>query len=252
LTQTLHELKYLAYISKQQSASNTMAHHHDDTTLVELNIFHVKPKYIFHFLSHVQQIKKLLEKHGVKVCATWTAEAGASGQVYLLTKHASYAARAKFHDEHLTDHEWLTMHKHTAKFVYYNENFLCKPNHHVVHKEFSPAKKYLLQFLHVKDFPVFAHTKIWEASAAAEKAIGAHAAHAVAMLHPMLNSHNCTIMIRELPDNNIDESLNAHIDAILDPHHWAHMYDTFRHVTREKNILVHTPPFEKLPKPEEH
>jgi len=226
--------------------------HTHDTTLIEVNIIHVKPKYIFHLLSHVQEVKKLYEKHGVKVLATWMSEAGAAGQMYFVTKHASYAARSKFFDDHLSDPEWLTMSKHTMKFMYYSENFICKPNPHVPMKEFSTSKKYLVQMLHQKDFPVFSTTKIWEASAAAEKAIGSHAAHAVAMLHPMLNSHNCLIMIRELPDNNVDESLNAHVDAILDPHHWAHMYDTFRHVSRERNVLVRTPPFDKLPKPTEH
>jgi len=103
----------------------------------------------------------------------------------------------------------------------------------------------------MKNFPPFSVQRILEASHNAEKAIGAHAAHAVALLHPMLNAHQCLIMIRELPDNNIDESLNAHVDAILDHHHWAHMYDTHHHVHREKNILVRTPPFATLPKPDE-
>jgi hypothetical protein len=229
-----------------------MATTHHETTLIELNIMHIKPKYIFHMLAHVQTLVKLAEKHGVKVLATWTAEAGATSTLFVLTQHASYASRSKFHEAHLADPEWLNLHKHIAKFVHHDENFVCKANPHVPMKALNASKKYLIQMLHVKDFPVFAHTKIWEAEQAAEKAVGPHAAHAVALLHPLLNSHQCSILIRELPDTNVDESLNAHVDCILDPHHWAHMYDTFRHIHRERNILVRTPPFDKLPKPQEH
>jgi hypothetical protein len=221
-----------------------------DTTLIELTILHIKPKYVFNFLGHVQQAKKMYEKSGIKILATWMSEAGATCQMYILMQHASYSARSKFMDDHLADPEWLNFHKHTSKFVQYAENFVCKANPHVPMKELSTTKKYLIQMLHQKDFPVFSSTKIWESTVAAEKAIGPHAAHAVAMLHPLLNSHNCLIMIRELPDNHTDESLNSYVDAILDPHNWAHMYDIHKHVERERNILVRTPPFDKLPKTE--
>jgi len=221
-----------------------------DTTLIELNIVHVKPRYFFHMMSHVQTITKLYEKAGIKILATWMSEAGATGQMFYITEHKSYASRSKFMDDHMTDPEWIKVTQHTLKFVYYAENFICKANPHIPMKAFSPSKKYLVQMLHQKGFPVFSSTKVWESTQAAEKVIGQHAAHAVAMLHPILNSHQCLIMIRELPDNHVDEALNAYVDAILDPKNWAHMYDTYQHVGRERNVLVRTPPFDKMPKPE--
>jgi len=226
-----------------------MATQHDNT-LIELSIVHIKPKYFFHFLSHVETVKKLYEKSGVKILATWMSEAGAVGQLFMVAQHASYAARDKFMEEHITDPEWLKQSNHTLKFIYFAENLVCKANPHVPMKSFDPKKKYLVQMLHQKDFPVFSSKKIWETTVEAEKAIGPHAAKAVAMLHPMLTSHSCLIMIRELPDNHLDEALNSYIDTILDPKNWAHMYDIHKHVARERNVLVATPPFDKLPKGE--
>jgi len=227
-----------------------MAATQHDTTLIELNIIHVKPKYIFHMMSHTQEALKLLQKFGVKVLATWMSEAGATSQLYMMVSYASYAAREKFMLEHMIDPEWVKYHTKVMKFIYESEQFICKANPHVPMKTIDPKKKYLVQMLKYHDFPPFSNTKIWESTVEAEKVIGPHAARAVAMLHPMLTSHSWLIMIRELPDEHIDESLNAYVDAIKDPKNWAHMYDISRHVSRERNVLVRTPPFDKLPKME--
>jgi len=117
-----------------------MATHHD-TQLIEINVVAVKPKYILHFMAHVQEMNKLHEKYGVKILATWISEAGAVHKVFIVSHHASYATRSKFHDEHLTDPEWLKLHKHMSKFITEIHNYVCKPNPHLPMKAFDTKKK---------------------------------------------------------------------------------------------------------------
>lgn len=57
-----------------------------DSTIYELTVLHIKPKYMIEFLTELPQAQKLYAQHGAKYLGTWLSDAGALSQIYSLVE----------------------------------------------------------------------------------------------------------------------------------------------------------------------
>lgn len=57
-----------------------------DTTLLELGVVEVKPKYIVACLPELEHARKIYEKHGAKYHGVWIGEAGAACTIFSLVE----------------------------------------------------------------------------------------------------------------------------------------------------------------------
>jgi len=221
---------------------------HTDNTIIELRVVKAKPECIWHLLAKAEDLKKLYEKAGVKVLATWMTQSGATHELVTLVQFQSCEARAQYKDFRMTDTEFVKFDITIAKYYYEIEDYICKTSvNFPTIKTINPTGRYLVQMFRYKGFLPFDSKKVFEATIELEKAEGHNSCPAVGILIPVMSKHQCIIVIREFPSaDRADAALNAYRDAILDSKNWPHMYETAQHVARERSVLVRGIPFDKV------
>jgi len=246
---------FFEFLSKKLKKMTTTHHHNTqntynthDTTLIEMRVVKAKPEYIWHLLNQAETLKKLYERTGVKVLALWMTQAGATHEFITLVEFTSAAQRAQYKDFRMTDPEFVKFDITIAKYYYEIEDYICKTSvNFPTLKTINPTGKYLVQMLKYKGFLPFDSKKLAEATIELERAEGENSCPAVGILVPMMSKHQCLIVIREWPtDSKADSALNSYRDALLDSKNWPHMYDTSKHVARERSVLVRNIPFDKV------
>jgi hypothetical protein len=217
-----------------------------DTTLIEMRVVKAKPECIWHLLNSAETLKKLYEKCGVKVLALWMTQAGATHEFITLTQYTSCAARAQYKDIRMTDPEFVQFDCTIARYFTEVEDYVCKTSvNFPTLKTITPTGKYLVQMLKTKTFLPFDSKKLVEATMELQRLEGDNGTPTVGVLVPMMTKHSCLIVISEWPtDSKADACMNTHRDVILDSKNWMHMYETAKHVSRERAVLVRGIPTE--------
>jgi len=212
-----------------------------------LDILHIKPKFMLPMMQYIQDGKALIEKHGAKIHALWIPEAGAAHSIVALLEYSGMDARSKAMGEMYSDPEWLAHRKIISRFINCHDNYVCKANPFSPKREINPKGKYMIQTFHAKSMPVFAAWKLVQINEMLEKKYGADMAHAALLLHPIASLENSMILIREVPDNQLDRTFNNWGKAMFDMHNWLDMADAHGHYERTRNILVMPIPWDKIP-----
>jgi len=228
--------------------TTTQYTHVTDTTLVEMRVVKAKPECIWHLLHQAENLKRLYEKSGVKVLATWMTQAGATHELITLTMHTSFASRMQYLEFRTTDAEWVKFDITMAKFFFEVEDYICKTSINMpTMRTITPTKKYMIQMLRYKGFLPFDSKKMYESNMELEKMEGDNACKVVGILIPVMSTMHCMIVIREFPeDSKCDTALNAYFDVVMDSKNWAHMHEAAMHIARERSVLVRSIPYEKV------
>jgi len=222
--------------------------HVTDTTLIEMRVVKAKPEFIWHCLHQAENLKRLYEKSGVKVLATWMTQAGATHELITLTQFTSCAARAQYKDFRMTDPEWVKFDITMHKFIFEVEDYVCKTSINMpTLRTITPTKKYMIQMLRYKGFLPFDSKKMFETDMELSRLEGENALTTVGILIPIMSTKHYMIVIREFPeDSKADACLNAYRDVVLDAKNWAHLHDAAQHIARERSVLVKSIPFDKV------
>jgi len=225
------------------------SHHFTDTTLIELTIVKAKPECIWHLLTQAENLKKLVEKSGVKVLGLWMTTAGATHELVTLVQHTSCATRATYKDFRMTDPEWVQFDCTFAKYYTEVENFVCKTSvNFPTLKTINTTGKYLIQMNRYKGFLPFDSKKFTEMTLEMERTEGENSCPLVGVLIPMMSKYQCIICIREFPTDGgrADRAINSYLDFVMDSKNWMNLHDTAQHIVRERSFLVREIPFEKV------
>jgi len=212
-----------------------------------IDVLHIKPKYMLPMMQYLKEGISLFEKHGAKYHGVWIPEAGAASSVVTLLEWPGMDARSKALGELWSDPAWMAHHKIASRFIQCIDNYVCKANPFMTVKPINPKGKYMIQTYHAKSLGIFAAWKLNEVNEMLEKKFGAEMAHAAGLFHPIASLENCMILIREVPDNQLDRTFNNWGKAMFDVHNWLNMADAHSHYDRTRNVLVQPIPWDKVP-----
>jgi len=216
--------------------------------VIDVNIFHVKPKYLYQHLATIPAWNKLVEKHGAKILGYFFVEGGNFGEIVTIAEYASMDARSKAAKEFHLNPEVIDLYQKTAHHIYGGQNYVCKANSHFPLKSFKSDGHILMPFYSTEHFPPHCMMKFEQTLHFMSSKEGAKVPPVLGVLHPLLYPDHGVFVLIEVPNNNSDEMVKNYLQAYLDPLNWPILSEKF-HFLKEKECRLLVPiKQEDLPK----
>jgi hypothetical protein len=223
-------------------------------TIYEIDIIHVKPKYLLQYVQCIPQGISIVQKHGCKVLGYWMVEGGSANgpEIVFMSQSESLDARHARVEKCLQDPEFIKFIQTRGRCIYGVENYLCLNVPAIPCSAPNPNAKLLLETIKCKCFPVLTVGKMMEMYQMWEKYVGPNGPKPVGLFRPLAYSKPCIIgMFPSGPDGKFDGLFETYGKMVTDPINWPKLGEIYEKMDEQSCRILCPIRMDLLPKAEE-